>query len=149
MDIKVKDTIRDKILDFEEEMSKLPDVKFGDDAYPLKHSFADGIYVREINVPKGELIVTKIFKQSHAMFLLKGKCSILTVEGVKKIEAPFHMITAVGTKRIIYTHEDVVWVTVHNNSDNSKDLNLIENKVIAKTFDQLPTQEEIKQLKEA
>ena len=37
---------------------------------PLKHSFADGCYIREVFNPKEEIIVTKIHKVSHPFFLI-------------------------------------------------------------------------------
>ena len=72
--------------------------------------------------------------------------SILTEKGVKRIKAPYYGITPAGTKRIIYTHEDIVFVTVH--ATKEIDLKKIEEEVIAKSFDDIPlTAEEIKQLK--
>jgi len=103
---------------------------------PLKHTFADGCYIREIRNPKGELLVTKIHKIAHPYFLLEGDMSILTEHGVKRIQAPHYGVTPAGTKRIIYTHEDVVFVTVHVTQE--RDLDKIEEEVIAKTFDEVP-----------
>ncbi len=114
---------------------------------PLKHSFADGCYIREIFNPKGELIVTKIHKITHPFFLMQGDMSILTENGVKRIKAPYHGITPAGTKRIIYTHEDCVFVTVHVTKET--DLAKIEEEVIAKNFDDVDISNEILKLKEA
>jgi hypothetical protein len=100
---------------------------------PVKHSFADGCYIREIFNPAGELLVTKIHKKEHPFFLMKGKMSILTEEGVKHIEAPHHGITQPGTKRIIYTHEDCVFITVH--ATDKTDIEEIEKEVIADNFE--------------
>ena len=80
---------------------------------PVKHSFAEGCYIREIYNPANEIIITAIHAQSHPFFLLKGKMSILTHEGIQYIEAPHYGITGPGTKRIIYTHEPCNFVTVH------------------------------------
>jgi hypothetical protein len=116
-----------RIQEFEREMSKVDGAMFGD-CYPLTHSFADGLYVREIRVPKGNLVITKLFKQTHATFFLKGEVSIITPEGKQRMKAPVSLITKAGTKRIIYTHEDVVWVTVHATKET--DLEKIEAEVI-------------------
>lgn len=123
---------RKNILDFENAMRKLPNVMEGD-CFPLRHFFAEGMYVREISAPKGSLIVTKIHKFSHPCFVLKGDCSVLTEEGPKRITAPYYMITPAGTKRIVYVHEDTVWVTVHATKET--DLVKIEEEVIAKDYD--------------
>jgi len=99
---------------------------------PLKHSFADGCYIREIFNPKNIFLVTKIHKVSHPYFLLKGEMTIMSEDGEKRIKAPHHGITHAGTKRIIYTHEDCIFVTVHVTDET--DIEKIEEEVIAKDF---------------
>ena len=145
-----KELIRKGILNLEAKISSMPEAMFGDDVGELKHSFGDGLYIRELTVPKGLLIVTKIHKKSHPYFLLKGDCSILTDEGIIRIKAPYSGITKPGTKRVVYTHEDTIWTTVHLNIDNITDLLEIEEEIIAKNFDEcFPTNEEILKLTEA
>lgn len=132
----VKRIAREFICSVEDRVKLLPGAVLGDnDLNPLKHSFGDGVYVREIFNPAHELIVTKIHKKSHPFFLLKGEMSILTESGVKRIKAPFYGITPAGTKRVIYTHSDVVFVTVH--ATDKTDLQEIEEEVIAKSFDEV------------
>lgn len=133
----IKRSIRKGILQVESNMRKLPNALIGDSpeylaVCPLKHTFAEGMYIREIFLPKGMLFVTKIHKFTHPYFLLKGDCSVLTEGGTKRIKAPLSGITLAGTKRIIYTHEDTVWITVHATEET--DLEKIEEKVIAKTY---------------
>jgi len=131
-----KNLYRKGVIKIEEKMREMPDVLIGDnDKNPLKHSFADGCYIREIFNPAGELIVTKIHKISHPFFLMKGEMSILTENGFKRIKAPYHGITPAGTKRIIYTHSDIIFVTVHVTKE--RDLEKIEEEIIAKDFDDI------------
>ena len=99
---------------------------------PLKHSFAKGVYVREVFNPAGELLVTKIHKYSHPFFLLKGEMTILGEEGEKRIKAPHYGITKAETKRIIYAHTDCIFVTVHATKET--DLSKIEKEIILKDF---------------
>ena len=56
----------------------------------------------------------------------------MTEEGETRISAPYYGITNAGTKRVIYVHEDTIFVTVHPTS--SKDLDEIEEEIIAKDF---------------
>ena len=102
---------------------------------PLKETFLDHQYIREIFNPAGQVIVTKIHKVEHPFFLLQGEMSIITEKGEEHISAPYYGITAVGTKRIIYTHTDCTFVTVH--STELKDSDKIEEKVIAKDYQEL------------
>ena len=112
---------------------------------PVKHSFADGCYIREIFNPAGELLVTKIHKKEHPFFLMQGEMSILTEDGIKHLKAPYHGITKPGTKRIIYTHTDCIFITVHATKET--DVEKIEEQVIAKDFqDPLITKEDLKLL---
>jgi len=130
-----KEVVRDKILSVEEEMKMIPGVMFGD-CFPLKHKFADGCYIREITMPKGALLTSKIHKITHPYFVLKGDVSVLTEEGVVRIKAPYSGITKAGTKRILYIHKDTVWTTVHVTKE--KDLERIEEEIISKDFDEFP-----------
>ena len=105
---------------------------------PVKHSFADGQYIREIFNPAGLFLVTKIHNQSHPFFLMEGDMSIITEEGVNRIKAPYHGITLAGTKRIIFTHAPCKFITVH--STNSLNVEQIENEIIATSFDEVKQQ---------
>ena len=99
---------------------------------PTKHTFAGGCYVREIYNPANLLLVTKIHKVDHPYFLMSGKMSILTEDGIIEIEAPHHGVTKAGTKRVIYTHEPCTIVTVH--ATNKTTPEEVEEEVIAKSF---------------
>src|ERR1035437_7035163 len=71
--------IRDRIVAFEEHLTKLEGAFVGDnDLCPLKHTFSDGIYVREIFIPAGTYIVGKLHKHSHPNFLLSGVVDVIT-----------------------------------------------------------------------
>lgn len=132
-----KSKIRKDIMNLESKVRNMPSALIGDnDHCPLKHSFADGIYVREIFIPKGTLIVGKIHKHAHPNFLLRGEVSVMTEEGPQRLKAPLSMISPAGTKRVVYAHEDCVWVTCH--ATNKINLRKIEKEVIAKSYAELP-----------
>ena len=137
-----KEQFRKGIMKVEENMKNHPNGLKGEALQklnPLKHSFADGCYIREIFNPKGELLVTKIHKVAHPFFLMKGDMTILMEDGIKRIKAPHYGITPAGTKRLIYCHEDCVFVTVH--ATNETDLEKIEEEVIAKDFSEVDKNE--------
>ena len=125
-----------KMLEIEQVISKLPGAKFGDDTCPLKHFFADGLYIREIFMPKGMLISSKLHKTNSPYFVLEGELTVITGEGEVRIKAPYWGITKAGTKRIIYIHENTRWITVH--ATDETDLEKIEDELIAKSYDELP-----------
>ena len=101
---------------------------------PLTHSYGDGCYIRQIFMPKGTLITSKIHKITHPYFVMTGKASIATEDGIETIQAPYQGITQAGTKRALYIHEDMIWITVH--VTNETDLDKIEEEIIAKDFNE-------------
>jgi len=103
---------------------------------PVKHTFAGGCYIREIYNPANELIITKIHKKEHPFFLMKGEMSILTEEGIQHIKAPYQGITKIGTKRVIYTHEECIFTTVH--STNNTTISEAEEEIACTRYEDLP-----------
>ncbi len=144
---------RKDIMTFEQALASVPGAKIGhemdEDLCPLKHTFVDGAYVREIFMPKGLLITSKIHKVLHPYFVMKGKCAVVTEDSIEKIEAPHYGVTPPGTKRAIYIYEDTVWITVHVTDET--DLDRIEEQIIAKDFSEVGpaiAHEQILKLKE-
>lgn len=112
---------------------------------PVKHSFGDGCYVREWNCPPNVVTVSKVHKIAHPFFVLKGKVSVLTETGVEVITAPYYGMTPPGTKRVLYTHEETQWITVHVTKET--DVDAIEKEIIAD--DPVSQLEVMQMLKEA
>jgi hypothetical protein len=142
-DIERIEQFRNAIMDFEKKIVEAPG-SYGDPnnpgqdeianrINPLKHTFSDGLYIREIFMPKGQLITTGIHKQEHAYFVQKGKVRVLTENGMQHIQAPHNGITKPGTKRVIYTEEDTIWITVH--ATRKKTVKTVLKQIIAKDFD--------------
>jgi hypothetical protein len=135
-DLAVKE-FRDEMEVAEEEMLSMDGVLKGKDIEklcPLVHSYGDGCYIRQIFMPKGTLITSKIHKVTHPYFVMTGKASVATEEGVEVIQAPYQGITQAGTKRALYIHEDMIWITVHVTDEI--DLDKIEEEIIAKDFNE-------------
>ena len=138
----ISKSIRKKIFDIESAIleNTNPDYKtYKNDTEncPLKHYFSDGIYVREITIPAGMVIVGKIHKHKHPNFLLKGKVMVITEQkGEEVIEGPCFMMSEGGTKRALYSITDLVWTTIHHNPTNTESLEKLEDIVIAKNYDE-------------
>ena len=141
-----KKDFRNKIKELESKMLDSSTAIKGEqlaESNPVKHSFAEGCYIREIYNPANEIIITAIHAQSHPFFLLKGEMSILTHDGIEHIKAPHYGITKPGIKRIIYTHTPCNFVTVH--ATELTDPEEIANTVTTKTFeDPRVTKEDMK-----
>jgi hypothetical protein len=108
------------------------------------HHFAPSIYIREVRIPKDQIVVGKIHKHDHWNYILRGSVTVLTKDGATRYEAPIHMLTTAGTQRLLYTHEDTVWVVVHPNPTDTHDLKEIEAEHIAKDYSDFPLHEKEK-----
>ena len=108
----------------EEELLSREDCIHLDDL-EYKHWFAPGLYAREILIPAGIALTTMIHASEHIAILSKGSMTIYTENGTELVEAPFTMITKIGTKRAILTLEDVVFTTIHHNPDNETDIDTL------------------------
>ena len=128
-------SIKGEILRIEETLSSKEIAFFGDSPEcPLTHSFSEGMYTREIFIPAGTILVGKIHRHEHPNFILKGSVVVLTESGgQEEFIAPTYMISPAGTKRVVYTYEDTVWVTVH--ATNCKTPEEAEAEIIADGYD--------------
>lgn len=100
---------------------------------PLRHIFTDGLYTREITMPAGSLVTSKIHKTEHPFVVPRGTVSVWTDnEGEVLIKAPFVGITKPGTRRVLFVHEETVWLTFHADPSNCKDVDQIEERIIEK-----------------
>lgn len=98
---------------------------------PLIHRFTPGLYIREIQMPEGSLIVSKIHDTEHPFIVSKGKVSVMTEDNEIIIEAPYTGITKPGTRRSLYCHTDVVWTTIHKITDGET-VEQIEERILRK-----------------
>mgnify|MGYP005637361685 CR=1 FL=1 len=98
------------------------EIIYPDKLWEYKHSFAEGIYIREMRMKKGQLGFSAIHKHSYGFFLLSGVLASSKEEGVEEFIGPCYIISPQGAKRIVYAVEDCVITTIHANPTNTKDL---------------------------
>lgn len=81
----------------------------------LKEYGSPGMYVREITIPAGTLITSKIHKTFHQFVVSKGAiaCYNTVTDKDEIYEAHHHGFTYPGTRRVLYTFTEVVWSTFH------------------------------------
>ena len=96
---------------------------------PLRHTFTPGLYAREITMPRGAVVVSKIHKTEHPYVVSKGKCRVF-IEGVgwQTIQAPHFGITKPMTRRVLVILEDTVWATFH--PTDKKTVDEVETEII-------------------
>ena len=129
---------RSKILNLESKLMELVDgeniVKGDTETFPLKHTFTDGIYIRQMSMRKDSAVIGKIHKNRHVWFLLSGFLSVASETSSEDYEAPCYVEAPAGSKRVIYAHEDSVWVNIYPNPTNTEDLDKLEEQIIVKNY---------------
>lgn len=130
-DLARKETI-DNIFALEDHLLKRDDCLYLEDM-EYKHWFAPGLYGREITMPANLALTTMIHASEHIAILSKGSMTIYSENGTERVEAPYTMITKIGTKRAIYTHSEIVFTTIHTNEDNETDIDKLVDKMTFKT----------------
>ena len=100
------------------------------DEIPITHKFADGIYIRQMDMKRGQIVVGAVHKHLHAWFLMTGR--VLINDNGEKIEhiAPCYTISKPGARRVIYAVEDSIFVNVHKNPTNTKDIKELEKQIV-------------------
>jgi quercetin dioxygenase-like cupin family protein len=110
-------------------IATIPDV-------PIKHSFADQLYIRQMDLKKGHVILGAVHNHLHVWFLLKGK--VIINNNGEKIEhiAPCYTVSKPGSQRIILALEDAIFVNVHKNPTNNKDIAELEKEIVSMTIEE-------------
>ena len=127
---------RQKICNAEIEMKRMIDQGEAKEAdCPVTHRFSKGVYLREVFMPAGTIVIGKIHATEHFNVLLTGRVTVLTAEGTEEITAPYTFISKAGVKKVVTIHEDCRWQTIHVTEKTCVDE--IEKDVIVCDHDQL------------
>tara|TARA_R110000824_G_scaffold107239_4_gene253295 strand:+ start:3182 stop:3640 length:459 start_codon:yes stop_codon:yes gene_type:complete len=131
---------RSGIMELQEHLTNYVDgeniVKGDSEVFPLKHTFTDGIYIRQMSMKKDSFVIGKIHKHNHVWFLLTGEISVADENDTVDHVAPCYVEAPAGSKRMIYAHKDSIWVNVHANPTNTQDLEELEELIIAKDYEE-------------
>lgn len=119
-------TTREKIAIAADVMRQHPDALI---ELPVTHHFSQGLYAREMFIPKNAWVIGKIHKYQQLNIMSKGDLSVMTEDGMVRVQAPFTIVSPPGTQRIAYAHEDTIWTTIHGTHET--DLAKIEEHFIA------------------
>lgn len=117
---------KDKIAYLIQEMGILPQ-----QACPLKHYFAPGVYIREIFMPAGSVVIGKIHKTEHFNIIQQGSVCLMSEDGSREIlTGPCTFVSNAGVQKVLRIIEDTVWSTVHITEE--RDLEKLEEQLIEK-----------------
>lgn len=127
--------MRKLIVGLEAAMQAMPEYVLGKD-FQTTHRFDPGVYIRECVIPAGFTVTGKIHKYGHWNFLMKGAITVWTEEGMKTLTAPAVISSRPGIKRVGYAHQETIWITVHANPSDERDIKKVEERLFADTFEQ-------------
>ena len=129
-------TRKNQIFQLEEVLKDLPQA-----TAQLTHHFAEGVYVRAIYLPKGIALTSKIHRYDCVNIMARGHVRTVTTtqtEEVVEVYKGFAIFSGTpGMKRAMVVLEDTVWITVHPNLDNERDIEKLEARLIATNFEEL------------
>tara|TARA_R100000152_G_C6693336_1_gene124431 strand:+ start:301 stop:765 length:465 start_codon:yes stop_codon:yes gene_type:complete len=106
------------------------------DNFPLKHTFADGIYVRQMDMRAGSVVIGAIHNHLHVWFLLSGKLEVAKEDSIEEFIAPCYVLASPGSKRVIYAVEDSIFINIHKNPTNTENIDELEEEIVSKTFEE-------------
>lgn len=124
---------REKILRLANEIIKLgqpmPDCK-------VKHIFSEGVYVRQVTMPAGSLIIGRIHTTEHLNEVISGECLIYTAdeELVLRKEGDI-FISKAGSQKVGRCLTDVVFRTIH--ATNETNVEKLEQELSVLTYEEL------------
>ena len=104
--------------------------------FPLKHTFADGIYVRQMTMKQDSVVVGAIHNHLHIWFLLTGHITVATEDSTEDYIAPCYVVSTPGVKRVIYANKESIFVNIHKNPTNSQDIKWLEKEIVATSIEE-------------
>ena len=103
---------------------------------PIKHTFTDGVYIRQMDMTKDSVVVGAIHKHLHVWFLLTGNVTVATEDTTEDYIAPCYVVSTPGVKRVILANEDSIFVNIHKNPSNTQDLDVLEKEIVALNYEE-------------
>ena len=91
-----------------------------------QHFFHPGWYERRLMLPAGSLVVGKIHRHKHPVGVIYGHAFILSEFGSDEVRTGYFAVSEPGVKRVVLTIKDTLFVTLHRNPSNTRDLAQIE-----------------------
>jgi quercetin dioxygenase-like cupin family protein len=113
------------ISDLHKKMEGTFDIDLG-----IVHNFSDGLYAKQMYVPKGYVVGQHAHEFSHLSILAKGKVIVRTDDGIAEYTAPACLEIKEGIHHAIEALEDTVWFCIH--ATNETDVNKIDEVLIKK-----------------
>jgi hypothetical protein len=110
---------------------------------PITHNFSDQLYMRQMNMPADTFVISAIHHTNHFWFLMTGRILVTTNGETIEHIAPCYEISIKGAKRLIQCVEDCVFINVHKNPTNTKNISNIEESLYSFTMEEYNKKEKL------
>lgn len=105
---------------------------------PISHYFAPGVYVRQMVLPAGVVGIGRRHRHEHVTLMQKGRVALLLPGNIVREYAPPDTFIASPGHKVFYALEDTVFVNIHPNPDNIRDLDALQEMCVDDSVFQLP-----------
>jgi len=96
-----------------------------------KHYFGPSIYIREVTMPAGAVVIGKPHRKDHMCVMLQGRMIIVDAEGnQKELVAPMTFVGSAGRK-VAYILETTVFQNIL--ATDETDIEVLENMLVDNT----------------
>ena len=113
------------------------------DVFKIENEFSDQLYMRKMYMPKESMVVSAMHHTEHFWFLLKGEIIVNTQgEEIEHI-APCYEKSLKGAKRLILALKDSLFINIHKNPTNTKDMEEIEKSLYSITIEEYIKKEKL------
>ena len=113
--------------------------------FPLKHSFSEGVYIREMLMKKGGIVIGKLHKYSHTWFLMQGEIVVATDKETEIYIAPCYVNAPAGAKRVISALKDSIFINVHPNPLELRNIEELEDMLTCPSYNDFDKYKQLKQ----
>lgn len=120
---------RGQIHRLELELAKLPQIEL-----KVEHHFAPGVYMRTMFIPAGVALVGHIHKQACISIVQYGDIVVATENGLRRLVGPCTLESPAGMKRAGWAQADTLFTTVHANPTDERDVDRLEDFLIATEY---------------
>ena len=114
---------------------------------PVSHVFSPGIYVREIFMPAGSLVVGHKHKTRHLNIIRSGKAALMIAGEKVIIDNSNTFESMAGARKCLAILEDMTFMTIHANPDDIRDIDELERMFVDKRRDLYEEMEVVSDLK--
>lgn len=100
---------------------------------PVEHRFAPDIYIRELFMPAGLIVIGHAHLTSHFNIVLSGEAAVIMNGELRVIRGPSTIVSDAGIRKVLHIREDMIWQTVHSNPENITNVPTLEDMFVTKS----------------